>query len=1084
MSQMLENIEYLSEGIGGRPAGTEEEHQAALYITEQFQKDTGFPVVMEDFVTASNVPNIKAVSSAVVVLCALLAMLTPVPTLVWFLLALVATVVFVLEALDKPVVSARLARGASQNVVAKYQPNPDAANQRRTRKVVLLARYDSGKEKSALVERAEATGLPLGRMAGIGLIAVVALLLVRMIAFSHATGITLIIINILTVLAMLVAALPLVKAVAIGIKKGYNAGANNNASGVAVLLEVARRISRGSVSEADLAAEPYEVRIHTEEEARATQYVPEGTRIVYESAKLKPPYNEPNDDERLATAKAALAAFTGVPGARWEPNDIADKLVQAHPHRGRAEGSYGLEEYDVPPLPADGQYDDQELYPQAPEGYREESDPFSEEEAAKEAPLDKYDALALQLQAEPAAETPADGLRNMRSLLPSVGIEAASSIAVTEKIERISAEPDQAAEPKEVASVIEEEKLVEPAVVEAVEGAEAEAEVEEPAEPAEAVEEKPAYTSMWAQFTAESAQKEAARPAVVVPVAAAVNKPAPEPEPAPEPAPEPQPETPEHGFTGELPDWFVSAQRKANKQETQTGPIKRSKFATALADAERDIEEQARLVREQREEEARALIAHQSAAVAASVQAAAEPVEPAPTEEPASDEPAVDEQPAARVLAVPSIELPQEKPAAAPAPIEEPAPSRSGLFRRLRADLPSLAGDDLSLEEEPSYSAISVVGEEDANSELAHSLEPLGTIDWDDEAEVGGARDAAPAQDLQSTSAFEFTHEEFVAAMNEGYARGSEPEPEPLEEEPAPRASRERADRSSNAGGRRKAFSSNKKKGGFSEPVRSKGLLSLFRRNKEEELSDSPQEWLDVDDDFEARSVGRKRGGWESFRDESYDDYDDYEDFEDDEPAGSKWNGGAYSRVRLGHVDTRSSDISDVLPVIPEDPDELQLTGEIERIYHFRNPNFTTEVWFVALGAELNLHDGAKAFLAEHRNDLRGSNIIEVESLGAGELSLVEEEGQFRSVPASRRIARYADKAADAFGFKVPRVRLLNSDSAASTLIKGGSQAVHLAGMEGSRPSMLGSRDDVIENIDEQLLQDNVEYLVELIRRY
>ncbi len=29
------------------------------------------------------------------------------------------------------------------------------------------------------------------------------------------------------------------------------------------------------------------------------------------------------------------------------------------------------------------------------------------------------------------------------------------------------------------------------------------------------------------------------------------------------------------------------------------------------------------------------------------------------------------------------------------------------------------------------------------------------------------------------------------------------------------------------------------------------------------------QEWLDVEDDFEAREVGRARGGWESFRDDA-----------------------------------------------------------------------------------------------------------------------------------------------------------------------------------------------------------------------
>ena len=38
MPDIKEHIAYLSQEIGARPAGTEEEQQAALYITEQFQK--------------------------------------------------------------------------------------------------------------------------------------------------------------------------------------------------------------------------------------------------------------------------------------------------------------------------------------------------------------------------------------------------------------------------------------------------------------------------------------------------------------------------------------------------------------------------------------------------------------------------------------------------------------------------------------------------------------------------------------------------------------------------------------------------------------------------------------------------------------------------------------------------------------------------------------------------------------------------------------------------------------------------------------------------------------------------------------
>ena len=45
------------------------------------------------------------------------------------------------------------------------------------------------------------------------------------------------------------------------------------------------------------------------------------------------------------------------------------------------------------------------------------------------------------------------------------------------------------------------------------------------------------------------------------------------------------------------------------------------------------------------------------------------------------------------------------------------------------------------------------------------------------------------------------------------------------------------------------------------------GIFGKFRRKKREEAS-SPQEWLDVEESFDAREVGAARGGWESFREE------------------------------------------------------------------------------------------------------------------------------------------------------------------------------------------------------------------------
>ena len=68
MPDIKEHIAYLSQEIGARPAGTEEEQQAALYITEQFQKEAGLPANIEDFngVGDPHLPSMICCGAAVV----------------------------------------------------------------------------------------------------------------------------------------------------------------------------------------------------------------------------------------------------------------------------------------------------------------------------------------------------------------------------------------------------------------------------------------------------------------------------------------------------------------------------------------------------------------------------------------------------------------------------------------------------------------------------------------------------------------------------------------------------------------------------------------------------------------------------------------------------------------------------------------------------------------------------------------------------------------------------------------------------------------------------------------------------------
>ena len=252
MPETRDHVAFLSQQIGPRPAGTEEEQQAALYITEHLQKEAGLSAVIEDFNSASASEAPRALCCFVTILIAALSLFLPVLAIPAMVVTALAAVLFLAEVLDRPVLSSLFAKGVSQNVVAKYEPGytPDGAGARR-RKVIVVARYDSGKVQSEL-NGPFVKALPILCKVVLGAMVFVPLLLiVRYVFFLHAVGTVALVFNVLTVVALVVVALPVV-AVLMHKFAAYNEGANCNAAGVAVLMDVATRIGRGRVSEAEL----------------------------------------------------------------------------------------------------------------------------------------------------------------------------------------------------------------------------------------------------------------------------------------------------------------------------------------------------------------------------------------------------------------------------------------------------------------------------------------------------------------------------------------------------------------------------------------------------------------------------------------------------------------------------------------------------------------------------------------------------------------------------------------------------------------------------------------------------------------
>ncbi len=281
----------------------------------------------------------------------------------------------------------------------------------------------------------------------------------------------------------------------------------------------------------------------------------------------------------------------------------------------------------------------------------------------------------------------------------------------------------------------------------------------------------------------------------------------------------------------------------------------------------------------------------------------------------------------------------------------------------------------------------------------------------------------------------------------------------------------------------------------------------MLRRKKADDAEQNDEQYDDYAGDFDAYDDAYD----DAYNDGHYTDNhyaDEYADnYQDDYAAGSAGGDyGNYGDEAYGTYDSSYADGSDVHAAYNAghdnaygsdydtyDIDEGSHEGygsygdayganEREQIHRFRRADINTEVWFVALGAELSDNSGMKAFLAEHAQDLRGAIIIELEGLGAGELSLIEKEGAYKQQSSSSRMKRYVKKAAQALGMNVAAKEMCWKESAAAYAAKHGHQTMHLAGTDGAKPAYFAQADDVLENVELDKMLDNSDFVMELLK--
>lgn len=221
-----------------------------------------------------------------------------------------------------------------------------------------------------------------------------------------------------------------------------------------------------------------------------------------------------------------------------------------------------------------------------------------------------------------------------------------------------------------------------------------------------------------------------------------------------------------------------------------------------------------------------------------------------------------------------------------------------------------------------------------------------------------------------------------------------------------------------------------------------RGLGGLFGRKKKNEQN-SMSDWLGVEDDYDAKKSGRGIGSWDNFEDDD-----------------NGWKGGATS--------SDGASAEDMLSAVAS-------MGDDELLGH--------DIWFVATGASDCDGAGMKAFLEAHRDKLRGVFFINLESIGAGRLSVVTVEGEQQLLKGDRRIMNLVSKVCKSFHVDCGAFEMPYAKTDAYAALEASRRALTIAGVDGPRLACARTEDDLPFNVNPTNIATVSEVVTEVIRR-
>lgn len=200
-----------------------------------------------------------------------------------------------------------------------------------------------------------------------------------------------------------------------------------------------------------------------------------------------------------------------------------------------------------------------------------------------------------------------------------------------------------------------------------------------------------------------------------------------------------------------------------------------------------------------------------------------------------------------------------------------------------------------------------------------------------------------------------------------------------------------------------------------------------------------------------------------------------YRDASDEQPSFGAFNLQSLERLE-------SANGSNEVPVVDMDP---ELTAELRDAVGLGDDDLIAhDIWFVTTGASSMDHAGIKAFLDEHRKDIRGAFMVNLDSVGRGDLTLLTSEGSGSRHRSDRRLSRLFTNIAEFFKINLGRKDYRWEETDGTPAIQRSVRVSTLMGMsKDGLPTSSHTADDEPEYLNDQQIADVADMVTEMIRR-